>query len=69
MKCPCEECISFAICKIKALETNDVTHLSVKQKCHTLQEYIHYSTKELQFSMRTKSKINVARKLFGLKVI
>jgi hypothetical protein len=46
MKCPCKECISYAICnaKLKAMEEPDVVKLSVRVKCNSLMDYIYVPT-------------------------
>lgn len=62
MKCPCEECISFAICNMKIKES--VGQHSVMRECCDLQEYLGLNR---QFRRRSyRDQINFARKLFGL---
>ena len=66
MKCPCEECISFAICKIEvnSMETPDVTQHSMARQCETLMQYIRIKDRRLY-----EPKVVITRKLFGLDAI
>ena len=39
-KCPCEECITNAICRIQAKENGDVVNFSWRRKCDPLFKYL-----------------------------
>ena len=66
MKCPCEECISFAICNsiIKDMEVPDVSHLSLDKDCYELKDFLGMDLSDRKLF---KKDINTARKIFGLK--
>jgi len=64
MKCPCEQCISFAICNSMMKKIMDVSHLSIEKDCSTLRKYIQEEDHTLYFK-----KVNVARKLYNLPLI
>jgi hypothetical protein len=59
MKCPCEQCISFAICyaKIRELEIPDVVKYSAKRGCRDLRNYVYGMV---------KGRVAITRLLFGL---
>ncbi len=65
MKCPCEQCISFAICsaKLKAFMPN-VSQYSEIRKCHDLREYLGIDVTNRR--RLYQDQINTTRKLYGL---
>ena len=65
-RCPCEECISFAICKIEvnAMKNPDVTQHSMARECEVLMQYIRIKNRKLN-----ESAVIEARKLFGLDIM
>ncbi len=64
-KCPCEDCISFAICSIelKASYINVTLYSEIRQ-CYDLQEYLGVD-KENRRPLY-QDQINTTRKLYGL---
>ena len=69
IKCPCEECISFAICNssIRIMARPDVCQHSLSRKCKELQAYINiYAESESEMDL---SNIDNTRRIFGLPVI
>ena len=64
MKCPCEQCISFAICNSIMKKVEDVTHLSMEKNCSALSDYVREEDNTMYYK-----KINVARKLYKLPPI
>ncbi len=64
MKCPCEQCISFAICNSIMKKIEDVTHLSIEKNCSSLSKYVREADNAMYYK-----KINVARKLYKLPAI
>jgi len=62
-KCPCEQCITFPICRnqIRDMRSPDVTLFSGKKPCHLLQDYVYgepHGVNEIE--------IDTARDLFGI---
>ena len=69
IKCPCEECISFAICNsnIRKMHRPDVCQHSLSRKCKELQEYISvFAESESEMDI---SNIDNTRLIFGLPII
>ena len=66
MKCPCEGCISFAICNsiIKDMKVPDVSWLSLDKDCYALKDFLGMDLSDRKL---LKKYINTARKIFGLK--
>ena len=64
MKCPCEECISFAICNSVMKEIMDISHLTIERDCIILRRYIQEKDSDLYYE-----KINAARKLYNLPLL
>jgi len=58
-KCPCEECISFAICyaRIREVEIPDIIQYSAERGCEDLRKYV-FDTRGV--------RITETRLLFGL---
>jgi hypothetical protein len=76
-KCPCEECISFAICnaRIKEMEDPDVTRFSFNVDCDLLLDYINPELEPTAYyvvynigneKFRYRARINEARTLFKI---
>lgn len=68
IKIPCEECISFAICKQRIreeLNPSDVTTYSKWIECFRAMEYID-NVKSTLWGEALVSEVNRARKVFGL---
>ncbi len=68
-KCPCMECISFAICNtnIRKMLKPDVCQHSILRKCKELKAYINiYAESESEMDI---SNIDDARRIFGLSII
>lgn len=65
-KCPCEQCISFAICnaQINSMNIPDVTRHSIERNCEILMEYIKADTRHDNGPLVDKT-----RKLFGLRLL
>ena len=63
-KCPCEECISFAICNSVMRNIEDVTHLAIERDCTMLSKYVLEEDHNIYFK-----KINIARKLYNLPLV
>ena len=61
-KCPCEQCISYAICyaRIREIEIPDVVMYSGRRKCTDLRDYL--------FS-KEKDRVMKTRIVFGLPKI
>jgi len=75
MKCPCEECISFAICNntIKDMPKPKVKALATVRQCYDLLYYLNYEDHmknpgKLIYYNETEIRINTARQLYGLDV-
>lgn len=70
-KCPCEECVSFAICNstIKDMTVPTIANLSTTRGCNELLEFIHMNKKGYVYVHSNKREINIARRLFGLKLL
>lgn len=67
MKCPCEQCISFAICKMELRAfTPNVSSYSEIRNCHDLQNYLGVHDHKMNRRSLYQHQINVARKLYGL---
>ena len=73
MKCPCEECISLAICNntIKDMPEPKVRTLAIVRQCHDLFCYLNYEDHmktpgKLIYYSETEIRINIARQLYGL---
>jgi len=69
IKCPCEECISLAICNssIRKMTKPDVCQYSILRKCEELKMYINfYAKSESEMDI---SNIDNARRVFGLPII
>ena len=66
MKCPCEQCISFAICNsiIRDKEVPDVSQHSLDKDCYELQQFLGMGLGDRKLC---KKDVNNARKIFGLK--
>jgi len=66
MKCPCEKCISFAICNsiIKDMKVPDVSGLSLDKDCCALKDFLGMDLSDRKL---LKKDIDTARKIFGLK--
>ena len=68
IKCPCEECISFAICNsiIRDQQVPDVSQFSLDRNCEQLKEFVGMG---LPIPNRElfREYINNARKVFGLE--
>jgi hypothetical protein len=66
MKCPCKECISYAICNsiIRNKEIPDVSQHSLNRNCDDLQHFLGMGLGDRKLCKRD---INNARKVFGLK--
>jgi len=65
LNCPCEECISFAICYARIREEfniPDVVQYSKRRRCKDLRAYLFRS----RSSGDTKDNIPKTRLLFGL---
>ncbi len=64
-KCPCEQCISFAICKVQINDMNmpDVTQFSIARDCETLIEYIRGRSDGI------RERVDIARKTLGIGVL
>jgi hypothetical protein len=68
IKIPCEECISFAICKQRIreeLEPSDLTTFGKWINCDSVNKYIDKVKTELSGNERTLEVLR-ARKVFGL---
>jgi hypothetical protein len=63
-KCPCEKCISFAICNSIMKKIMDVTHLSIERNCSAISKYIKEEDPTSYYK-----KVNIARKLYKLPPI
>jgi len=65
-KCPCEKCISLAICNniIRDMPKPEVTRHSERRQCCDLQEYL--GVDEENRRPLYQDQINTTRKLFGL---
>ncbi len=66
MKCPCEQCISFAICnaQINSMNIPDVTRHSMDRECESLMQYIRANTRSDNGSL-----VDNTRRLFGLGLL
>jgi len=77
IKCPCEECISFAICnaKIKSMHTPDISNFSSMIDCEILSEYIdakplYYVSYEIgNKKVRYRARVDKTRTLFKISPI
>ena len=68
-KCPCVECISFAICNtnIRKMLKPDICQHSILRKCAVLKAYINiYAESESEMDI---SNIDNTRRIFKLSVI
>lgn len=68
-KCPCIECISFAICNtnIRNMPKPDVCQHAILRKCKELKVYINiYAEKDSDLDILN---IDNARRIFGLSII
>ena len=68
MKCPCEECISYAICNsmVKAMNTPDVCQLSIYKNCPDLKVYLNVHEADHNSTYEDSCRINYTRDIFGL---
>jgi len=66
IKCPCEECISFAICniEIKTYAIPEVCLLSKRVKCDALKDYVGITLQQVNYK-----EVDNARVIFGLKPV
>ena len=66
MKCPCEECISYVMCRIKFKITKDsiIKVSTIAKDCEILTDYL------FRTSIRTTigDKIRYARKVLGERI-
>ena len=63
MKIPCEECITYAICRIVVRErSNSIVGLYHKKSCELLGDYIN---KPISMEVH-RHRVNMTRILFGL---
>lgn len=78
MKCPCEECISLAICNgiIKSMENPDITRFTIKKKCRDLTDFLNIYEQALtkgfpegSSRLEYKKKVNKARVIFKLELL
>ena len=67
-KCPCKQCISFAICNsmIKEMVIPDITNHSVFKDCSDLHNYIGANNKDAIHTDTHRKEINITRKIFGV---
>ena len=63
-KCPCENCITFPICRnqIRNMQNPDVTQFSGKKPCELLEEYVYADSN----NDSNEIEIDIARDLFGI---
>ena len=68
MKCPCEECISFAICNIevKGMKPIDVISLALHKNCLALYEFLNLDRldDDEHLTVFNQEEINYTKKLF-----
>jgi hypothetical protein len=67
MKCPCEECISFAICnaQIKSMGIPSVINHAIYKKCSTLHKFMKLNA-EKSFTKFNQTEVNYTRMIFKL---
>lgn len=67
MKCPCEQCISYAICnaKLKEMSIPEICTLTKEINCEALKDYIKLLD---QLNVRY-DRIDHTRTLFNLKPV
>ena len=68
MKCPCEECISYAICnaRLKEMEEPDVVKLSSRVNCVSLRSYVCDGT-SMSTIRKTRVLYNLPPRKMSLK--
>ena len=65
-KCPCEQCISYAICnaQVNSMNIPDVTGYSIERNCEALMQYIKVNTR-----CDNGALVDNTRRLFGLRLL
>jgi hypothetical protein len=67
IKCPCKECITYAMCRVqvRGMINPNVSQLSIKKDCELLLNYLRI-TKDHICENGNETFIDVARRQFGL---
>jgi len=67
IKCPCEECITYAICRVEVrrMINPNVSQLSLIKECELLMKYLRIA-RDHSCEKGNEKFIDIARRQFGL---